>query len=93
MKKNLNTGLFIGVVYVVLDQCNRVSSFLDKQIVIGKQEVREVSPLLNYYDYRRSVVVAHIVALLISRNAPIMFLGVCTWFGESRRVHRLYPCA
>ncbi|KAM7455685.1 hypothetical protein BLSTO_03560 [Blastocystis sp. subtype 1] len=56
MKKNLNTGLFIGVVYVVLDQCNSVSSFLDKQIVIGKQEVREVSPLLNYYDYRRSVV-------------------------------------
>lgn len=93
MKKNLNTGLFIGVVYVVLDQCNSVSSFLDKQIMIGKQEVREVSSLLNYYDYRRSVVVAHNTALLIHRNALTMFLDVCTWFGESRRVHLLCPCA
>lgn len=75
---------------MILDQCNSVSSFLEKRIVICKQEVREKSALLNYYDYRRSVVVTSSTLRIMHRNVLIIFLAACMSFEEFQRVRPSY---
>ena len=79
MKRNINTGLFIGIVYVLLDQCNSVVPFLEKRLFVYRQEIKDKLPLSSYYETRRSIVV--FTRSIRSRNRSVATTSpaACTW--------------
>lgn len=79
MKRNINTGLFIGIVYVLLDQCNSVFPFLEKRLFVYRQEIKDKLPLSSYYETRRSIVV--FTRSIRSRNRSVATTSpaACTW--------------
>lgn len=79
MKRNINTGLFIGIVYVLLDQCNSVVPFLEKRLFVYRQEIKDKLPLSTYYETRRSIVV--FTRSIRSRNRSVVTTSpaACTW--------------
>lgn len=79
MKRNINTGLFIGIVYVLLDQCNSVFPFLEKRIFVYRQEIKDKLPLSSYYETRRSIVVLARCFRSRNRSAATTSPAACTW--------------